>query len=331
MFFDFITIGGATEDITFYTDEGILTDNKSDVLRQKLLSFEYGAKIEINKAYSTYGGGAANAAVCLARLGYKTACLAAIGDDFRGKSLMANFKNNGVMTNLLKKIKGEKTGYSFFLVGRDNEHICFSDRAANQKLKIEIRDVKILKQAREIYLTSLSGDWRGVLNKIFSSRRTGITWNPGQLQLKSGFSIIGKFFKYCQSLIVNQDEAIELVISDKKYRRQDRGFLNNIRNLLAIIKKWGPQIVIITASKRGADAYDGVKFYHHEIVKEKRFINTTGVGDAFGSTFTAGLEMFKGDIKKAMQLGVTNTASVVANMGAQAGLLTKKEIFRTFH
>jgi len=41
MKYDIITIGGATEDITFYTKEGVLIDNKKDVLRQKLLAFEY--------------------------------------------------------------------------------------------------------------------------------------------------------------------------------------------------------------------------------------------------------------------------------------------------
>ncbi|KKR32035.1 MAG: hypothetical protein UT64_C0044G0012 [Candidatus Falkowbacteria bacterium GW2011_GWF2_39_8] len=49
MKYDFITIGGATEDMMIFTDEGILFDNKKDILRQKLLAFEYGAKIIADK------------------------------------------------------------------------------------------------------------------------------------------------------------------------------------------------------------------------------------------------------------------------------------------
>ena len=45
MKYDFLSIGGMTEDLVFFTDEGILLDNKDDILRQKLLAFEYGAKI----------------------------------------------------------------------------------------------------------------------------------------------------------------------------------------------------------------------------------------------------------------------------------------------
>jgi len=62
------------------------------------------------------------------------------------------------------------------------------------------------------------------------------------------------------------------------------------------------------------------------ILKEKKRVDTTGVGDAFGSSFVAGLELYKGNIQKAMHLGVKNTASVVSQQGAQNGLLNKKDI-----
>ena len=50
------------------------------------------------------------------------------------------------------------------------------------------------------------------------------------------------------------------------------------------------------------------------------------MGDAFGSSFVAGLELYKGDIQKAMNLAARNSASVVSMLGAQAGLLRKKDI-----
>ena len=66
MKYDIITIGGVTEDINFCTHEGVLIKNKKDVLRQELLAFEFGAKIKIKESHSTFGGGAANTAVCFA-------------------------------------------------------------------------------------------------------------------------------------------------------------------------------------------------------------------------------------------------------------------------
>ena len=328
MKFDFITIGGATEDITFYTKEGELLDNKKDILRQKLLAFEYGAKIKVDKAYSTYGGGAANTAVNLSKLGFRVASLVAVGDDLRGEGIIRNLKKHGVNPKYIKRIKTAESGFSFLLVGPSNEHIVFSNRAANNQLSITNSELRILKNVRWIYMTSLSGKWKAVLDQVFSLKKTKISWNPGHIQLNAGFNAIGKYLQKTTVLIVNKDEAIELAISDKRLKNKDNRFLNNTKNLLKIIKSWGPEIVIITRGQKGADAYDGEKFYHQDILKEKRRLDTTGVGDAFGSTFTAGLRIFKGDIQKAMHLGVKNTASVIGQQGAQNGLLTRKEILK---
>jgi len=337
MKYDVITIGGATEDITFYTGEGVLINNKRDILRQKLLAFEYGAKIKVDEAHSTFGGGAANTAVCFSRLGFKVACLIAIGNDDRGARVIENLKKQKVDVRLVQKIRGIETGFSFLLVGQNNEHIVFSNRAANSELRIKNYELRKLKNTKWIYMTSLSGEWQDVLEKVFStqqdiecSRRplmsSKIAWNPGHIQLKSGLSVIGKYLKKTEVLIINKDEAIELVVSDQKFKKKSSRFLNNIKNLLKIIKSWGLGIIVITNGKYGADAYDGDRFYHQNILKERRRVDTTGVGDAFGSSFIAGLELYNGDIKKAMLLGVKNTASVVSQQGAQNGLLTKKEI-----
>jgi ribokinase len=328
MKYDFITVGGATEDMTFYTKEGVVIDNKKDILRQKLFAFEYGAKLQVDHGYSTFGGGAANAAVCLARLGLRVAALVATGDDNRGTLIKNNFKQEKVDIALLQIIPRMTSGFSFLIAGPQNEHVVFSHRAANEALEITPADLKKMAQAQWIYLTSLSGKWKIVLDKIFRLHEIKIAWNPGHIQLHSGVKDLGKYFKKTEVLIVNKDEALELVVSSGKHDHHNDKFLDDVRNLLKIIKDWGPKMVIITSGQYGADAFDGTNFYHQDIIKEKKKLNTTGVGDAFGSTFSAGLKMFHGDIKKAMYMGVCNTASVVGHMGAQAGLLSKKEMLK---
>jgi len=328
MKYDFLTIGGATEDITFYTKEGILVNNKKDVLRQKLLAFEYGAKIKIDRAYSTFGGGAANTAVSFSKLGFRTATILSLGADERGDRIIRNLQKNKVYTKFIKRNDLVGSSFSFLVAGSDNEHIVFSHRASNDKLEINNTDLKRIKLAKWIHMTSLSGNWKKVLQELFSLDNLKISWNPGYRQLSAGAGVLVKYFKKTTVLIVNKDEAIELVLSDKKLKNKNNKFLNNSKNLLKIIKSWGPKIVIITSGHKGADAFDGEKFYHQDILKEKRREDTTGVGDAFGSTFVAGLQIFKGDIQKAMYLGVKNTASVISQQGAQNGLLTKKEILK---
>ena len=326
MKYDFITIGGATEDITFYTKDGILIDNKRDILRQKLLAFEYGAKLKIDKAYSSFGGGAANTAVNFSRLGFRSAALVSLGRDDRARKILKNLKKHGVDTRLVQRTRNRETSFSFLLVGQDNEHIVFSNRAANKELRIRNYELRILKTAKWVYITSLSGRWQEVLKRIFSKESFRVAWNPGHIQLDYGKKALGKYLKKTEVLVVNKDEAIELVLSDKKYSLETRQFFNNIRNLLKILKSWGPGIVVITNGNKGAYAYNGKKVYYQKIIKESRRVDTTGVGDAFGSSFVAGLELFDGDIQKAMHLGVKNTASVIAQQGAQNGLLRRRDL-----
>lgn len=326
MKYDVITIGGATEDLSFYTDEGVFIENKKDILRQKLLAFEYGAKLKVSRYTTTFGGGAANAAVSFSRLGFRAAALVAVGDDDRGRRIISNFKKEKVDTRLVKIIKNEMSGLSPAIVGTDNEHIFFSIRAANSKLELTERDLATLKGSSWLYLTSLSGKWREVLKKIFSIDGPKIAWNPGHIQLKQGKPALAPYLKKTEVLIINLDEARELAMSDLKYRNKEAEFFDSVKDLVTIIQGWGPKVVIITQGKIGASAFDGKHLYFLPTAKEKRKINTIGVGDAFGSSFVAGLNIFRGDIKKAMSLGIKNTASVVAHEGAQTGLLTRKEL-----
>jgi ribokinase len=325
MKYDFITIGGSTEDITVYTREGQIIDNPEDILQQRLIAFEFGAKLKVDRAYTTYGGGASNAAVGLAKLGLKVAAMVAVGDDDRGQRVKKNFATHGVDTKIMQIIKDEVTGFSFLLVGQEHEHVVFSNRAANTKLSIGPKDLKHLNNTDWVYMTSLSGRWQSVLAGVFKSNAK-IAWNPGHIQLHAGFKTIGRYLKKTTVLSINKDEALELVVTNPKYMNKDKKFLNNARNLLEIIQGYGPKIVLVTKGKYGADAYDGKKFYHHDIIRERRRMDTTGVGDAFGSTFTAGLKIFDGDIQKALYAASKNTASVISQQGAQNGLLTRRSV-----
>jgi sugar/nucleoside kinase (ribokinase family) len=319
--YDFIAIGGAAEDITFYTDEGLVVDNKKNILRQRLLAFEYGAKIEMDEVKSFFGGGAANVAVCLSRLGFKVAHLGAIGDDERGQRIIENFKKHKVDVSLDQIVKGANSSFSFIIVGKDKERIIFFSREAESQLSIINYQLSIIKNSKLVYITSLSGKWKYNLDSIFNANKIKIAWNPGNAQLKSGLRVLGKYLKKTDVFIVNKDEALELVLSKKEFKNKSLDWLNEEKNLLSVLKNEGPKIVVVTDGKKGAHVYDGQKFYFHRILKEKKIVDSTGVGDAFGSSFVAGLELYKGDVNKAMILGLKNARGVVGQAGAQNGLI----------
>jgi len=172
----------------------------------------------------------------------------------------------------------------------------------------------------------LAGDWQAALKKVFKHVKSSqqVFWNPGTTQLLGGLEDIAIFLKKVTVLAINQDEATELVLRTDAYRKKKRSFLDNPRNLLQIIKAAGPQIVVITRGPEGVIAFDGQKFYEREVVHEKKKVDSTGVGDIFNSTFAAGLNLYSGEIDKALDLALRNAASKVAHLGAQNGLITLK-------
>ena len=120
--------------------------------------------------------------------------------------------------------------------------------------------------------------------------------------------------------IVNRDEALELLVSDKKIQNK-----NNINFILRNLHKAGQQVTVVTDGRKGAHVYDGKKIYSHKAIGGVG-INTTGAGDSFGSALVAGLIKYDWNIDKALKLAIVNSAHVIKKIGAQVGLLKTSDL-----
>ncbi len=323
MKYDFITVGGAVEDIALRVSDSQIINNPKDVLRQKLIAFEYGAKIRVDECQRYFGGGAHNAAICLARLGLTAGLLTAVGDDEIGKRIFQNLSDNGVDARLVERIHKTPSGFSVIIIGPQGEHTAFVYRGAAELLEVNDVAAHMLSGAKNLYISSLSGRWEAILNKVFSAKGPAIFWNPGLVQLAAGAGKLKKYLAKTEILFLNKDEALELAVSEGKYKKSGEKFLRDSRGLIEAIKSLGPEKVVITDGENGADYFDGEIFYHEKSlgVPIKNIADTTGIGDAFCSTFSAGLEIYRGDYKKSMKLAMRNSASVLKKFGAQNGLI----------
>lgn len=320
-----MTVGGATRDITFYTKEGKLVAQLKDPLRQKLLGFEYGAKIGIEKAYFTFGGGAANTAVALARLGLKTAAIARVGKDEDGKAVVLNLAKNKIETRFVQVDPNEKTGFSFVVTfGPAVEHTAFLFRGANDGLRVTNNELRKIK-TDWFYVASLSGEgWRGVMDAV-TSTKSRLAWNPGNRQLAAGLSGLKKYLAKTAIFFVNKDEAIELVVSLPKYKKAGTAWLNQPKNLFGVLAEFCPGILVITDGSKGAYLSLREKM-HHQVALSKKIVDTTGAGDSFCSSFLAGYIFYCGNVLKALKLAALNSARNLTGIGAQEPLLTWHEV-----
>lgn len=320
--FDVLTIGGATLDLMMYTDECEIIKNPHDMMRRKLIGFEYGAKINTDEVMLTYGGGAANTAYNFAKQGLKTAMRVQVANDATGEDVIAYFKKHKVDTTLITTQKDGHTGFSVIInTGTKNEHVAFLYRGANHVMKLRKKDFVGIHPTW-LYVTSFTGQHctynLDMIHQVVKQKGLNWAWNPGNEQLELGYKKLSKYLHEVTVFNVNKDEAIELVSGSGTKT-------DNITTLLKTIYSWGPSIVVITCGPKGAYVFDGEKQYHTKALPVKG-INTTGAGDAFGSTFVTGLIKTKGNIQHALAAAIVNSNFVIQKIGAQAGLLSWYDI-----
>lgn len=312
--YDFITIGGNTEDLFFTVDTYAVFNDQT--LHEKMVGFEYGSKVGIKETSSSFGGGAANTAVALARLGFKVAAITSVGADETGKRIIGNLLNHKIDCRFVEFINGYKSGKSLILKVTGGDHVLFTYRGANDRLKLSRKATKKLRSAKRLYVTSLSGNWREILKEVFAAK-VPVAWNPGRKQLAAGYNSLKEFLAKTSILILNKDEAEELIMSATKK-------IMPVSLMLKKLASFGPQVVVITEGKKGAQVFYGKKIYKQKATQQKA-IDTTGVGDAFGATFVASFDHHQ-SITHALKIAMKNSGSVVTKLGAQNGLLTKAKL-----
>ncbi len=362
-----ITIGGAVRDITFLTDEGRVIETPENLTEQVLLGFEYGAKIKSREVYFNFGGGARNTAATFSKLGLKTAVCSRVGNDTDGEFIISNLKKRKISADLIQLDRRKRTGFSLVVVNKNSkktspyplprkegkssagERVIFVYKGAGDDLKINSQKI-LSKKPDWFYVTSLAGDWEktlGSVSKLAKKNEIKIAINPGADQIRAGLKKLSGILAVTEILILNRDEAIELVGSKAGNKKLSAAKLNNIKFLVSELLKTGVKNVVITDGQEGAYAGEnpplappkrGIKNPHsiplqrgdYKILfspasADKR-VDATGAGDAFGSAFVGGYILNNGDLEKSLKFGIVNSGSVVGEYGAENGILGRGDI-----
>ncbi|MDD5110259.1 MAG: carbohydrate kinase family protein [Patescibacteria group bacterium] len=328
--FDVVTVGSVIRDVTMYTNQGIVFRTPENITTQRVIGFEYGAKVRVPQAHFGAGGGAGNSAVTFRKLGLRVATISRIGNDAEGAFLRGALAQYGTDITQLQVDRIMHTAMSTIVASSrgEHDHVVFVYRGATAGLRIDSANLRALP-TRWYYVTAMCGNfWQHNLRQIFSaSVRSGakVAWNPGGEQISAGRRGLDKFLRQTDVLQLNKDEAIELALSGIKLGKRNPSFLNKPLYLLNILSDWGPKCVVITDGVHGAYALYNGKVFHQKALRRKE-VDTTGVGDAFGSAFIAGLHVSKGSVAEALRWGVVNSANVLTEVGAQHGILTRAEL-----
>lgn len=316
---DVLTIGTATRD-TFLQSPlfKVLKDpkhlEKLGFKTGEAECFALGSKIEVEQPRTVIGGGAANAAVTFARQGFKTAALIRIGNDEDGRAISAALKREKVQP--LAIVDGTHgTAHSSVLLTPGGERTILVYRGASGEMKpSEVPTGKLA--ARWAYIAP-GGIPYAIIREMVATlkkRGTSVAMNPSHEYLSLGPDKTRELYALLDVVTMDREEASYLTGAPYK-------------NDIALFKKLDQLvrgIAVMTDGPRGAKASDGKYIYTAGTFREKKLVDRTGAGDAFGSGFIAGL-MQKNDISFALRLAAANAASVVEAIGAETAILTKKQ------
>ncbi len=323
--YDIVSIGSTTIDSFWKTDFGFIADRK--VPSGKDLKIPFGEKYGVEDVVFTLGGNAANASVTFARQGFRTALFTKIGRDSLGDEVRSNLRKERVSEEIIEISEDKSTSFSVLFLQKGERSILTHHGAIND---FSLKEIELHRLYGRFWYVSLPGESYRQFDRLIkyaADNNISIALNPSYKQLTgAGRLELLKHLKRVSFLVLNDGEAASLagVPFDKSREKE----------VFKKLDKLVPGIVAVTAGKKGVTVSDGRRIYRAGVFKEKKIADRTGAGDAFGSGFLAGLaargwsggrETGADAVEYAIKLASANATSVVEQVGATPGILTKEE------
>ena len=311
--YDVITMGSSTVDVFAHTDQSEIIDIRSKNKCEEFISYPVGTKMLITRLMHNMGGNGANSAVAFARLGLKTGYLGKIGTDHNGKLILASLKRERVG---FIGAKGRESGFSIVLDSIEDDRTILTYKGCNNDLSFkEVKKSRL--RTRWFYLSTMLGESLHTMQRIAEQakkKKIRVAFNPSATLLEKEKEAALNLLKYTDVLVLNKEEA-EILVGEGSEEE-------NIKKLAS----HGPSTIVITDGKNGALAYENGSYYKVMPRKDLKVVETTGAGDAFASTLTAGLIMKK-PFEFCLKMAINNAESVISHHGAQNLLLPRKKLF----
>ncbi len=261
-------------------------------------------------------GNAPNAAVNFAKLGLKSGLIANVGGDQEGREIIATLDKNDVDTRFVRINPRKKSNYHYVLWYKEERTILIK----HEEYTYRWPHLRASEKPKWIYFSSISKNALDFHDEMIESLERHpdikLAFQPGTFQMEAGVERLKHVYKRAELVALNKEEAAYVTGGDIK----------DIHGLFDKLHALGPKIVVISDGPKGSYASDGENRYKMPLYPDPAPpVERTGAGDAFTSTFVAAI--MKGNtVEGALQWAPITSMNVVQHVGAQAGLLTEKEL-----
>jgi len=312
MAIDFLAIGDVVTEPFIRLKDARVHCSIND--QQCEICMRWGDKIPYEYDVPMYAvGNAANAAVAAARLGLTSSLRAYVGDDTPGKLCLETLQKEGVDTTLMVTESGKQTNHHYVLWYETERTILVKHEAFSYSMP----DLK--ESPKWIYLSSLAANSEAyhlaLAQWLEGHPETKLAFQPGTFQMQLGTSVLAPLYQRTTLFVCNKEEAQRIL-----------GTHSEVKDLLDGLAALGPEHVIVTDDRKGAYAKSGAQYYVVPMYPDVREpYERTGAGDSFASSVTAAMALGM-PFTEALLWGPINAMSVVQDVGAQRGLLTREQL-----
>lgn len=312
---DVLCVGDVVTDafIKLLDDQASVSESKDGLV----LSMPFGTKIPFDHAEIVQGvGNSANAAVNFAGLGLNTAFVSNVGGDSAGRDIIATLEKKDVDPRFIRINSKKTTNYHYVLWYKEERTILINQVA----YEYHWPKFKPSEVPKWTYLSSIGeaaidchddiADW------LDDNPDVKLAFQPGTFQMKAGAERLKRIYAHSDVMACNREEAVFIT----------GGNYDDLHDLFNRFHQMGCKIVVISDGPKGSYASDGENRFKMPLYPDPQPpVERTGAGDAFTSTFVASI-ISGNTIEGALQWAPISSMNVVQHVGAQAGLLSEKEL-----
>jgi sugar/nucleoside kinase (ribokinase family) len=260
------------------------------------------------------GGPVATAMVTLARLGSRTAMLDKVGDDWRGRLILDEFRKENVSTDLIRIASDCTSSIASILVRKCDgaRTIVFSTGDAGELHPDEVPE-DVITGAKVLHLNGRHWDASLKAAQLAKAHGVKVSFDGGANRYSDGISSLLTLTNIC---IVARQFAFSFSGTDDQEV--------SARLLLDA----GPEIVVITSGAEGSLVFSKNKdSFHQPAFNIGSPVDTTGAGDAYHGAFLHGIVSGL-DLSECAALASAVAALNTRKLGGRSALPTKTEVWQ---
>ena len=304
---DIITVGSVGFDI-FISGKSI---KPSLMSKDDSITLQSGAQYQVDHSVYEAGGPGLNSAICFARQGIKTGCIARTGKDHLANQIKIILKHEGIEHELLINNPEHHTDLDIHIVTERAQDIDLSYK--NSVNSLRGHDVRFPGlTARALYLAELPVDFK--LFKFF------VEWakSCGASLIANVTSTSGyktKQMNYALSRLTSMMMPIDFASS----------FFDGVSDSAEIIRQLsalGSKSVLLYDVSKESYAFHDQTMYSCGTYKKVNPLDMTGANDIFAASYASAIFQQK-TVPEALTFASANACSVLEVFGTRAGVLRK--------